>query len=101
MGGGKWKDSAGRVESQESMVDEEEMNGTTKHNSSFKWLQEHDRECGLWFEYPCDCAMSKPYEGWEEQNPPRVSNRARPKMGVDGKSVINIQRLIGRRGKRD
>jgi len=34
------------------------------------------------------------YQDWEDENPPRVSKGSLPKMGVDGKSVKLLARLI-------
>ena len=73
------------------------MGGTTQVSSLF----EHEVDCGIHLEQSCDCALSRPYEDWEETHPPRRSKSARPVEGESGRSLFDIQRLIGRRGKRD
>ena len=40
------------------------------------------------------------YLDWEDENPPRVSKSALPKMGMDGRSLLTIADVIRRRSKK-
>ena len=87
----------------------------------------HEKNCGVFYEYDCDCVHSygdgdymmydemepsqeqidkwekEDQDGWmyDEWEPPiRRSKSAKPKMGVSGKSVLLLQKLIGRKGKK-
>ncbi len=40
------------------------------------------------------------YLDWEDENPPRVSKSARPKMGMDGRSVLTIADVIRKRAEK-
>ena len=92
-------------------------------------LNEHERYCDCWYEWSCNCKFSRSltieeqtemlksgklvepagefvpvwelFSDWEETHPPRRSKSARPVEGESGRSLFDIQRLIGRRGKRD
>ena len=67
----------------------------------------HEKGCGVWYEYDCDCIHSKldgierRYAEWEDDNAPRVSKSAKPKMGMSGRSLKTvITRIIRKKGKK-
>jgi len=72
----------------------------------------HDKTCDMWQSRTLGCSCTvrmrgmEPDRGWfshdEYEEPPvRKSKTARPKMGISGRSVKLLQRLIGRRGGKD
>ena len=61
-----------------------------------KLLAEHEEDCFVWRTRnleDCDCPLS--YLDWAEENPPRQSKTAKPKMVVDGAGTKMLSKLDG------
>lgn len=59
----------------------------------------HDEECGYWIGDMCDCHVDE-YIDWEDENPPRRSKSAPPRMGVSGRSLLTIVEVIGKKARK-
>ena len=79
------------------------MSKRTYNNAGVEDIHLHEGGCAVFWEYDCDCihSINDNYMMYEDMEPPeRVSKSAKPKMGVSGKSVLLLQKLIGRKGKK-
>ena len=57
----------------------------------------HEKHCGFWYEEDCDCIHSTDEEAYDELEPPiRKGKRARPKHGIDNRSIFTLWDLARR-----
>ena len=61
-----------------------------------------DQDAWMFLPEPIDPLVLDPseYADWEENNPPRISKGAKPKMEVSGRSIFDLVREIVKRGKK-